>query len=53
MLIVVGDHVPVIPLVDVVESVAGVAPVQYGPSAVNAGVVFALTTTFIVVVVAH
>ena len=53
MLIAEGLHVPVMPFVDVVGKVAGVAPTQYGPSAVNAGVVFALTTTFIVAVVAH
>jgi len=53
VLIAEGDHVPVMLFVDVVAKVAGVAPTQYGPSAVNAGVVFALTTTFIVVVVAH
>jgi len=39
--------------VEVVGSDAGVAPTQYGPSCVNVGVAFALTTTVIVAVVAH
>ena len=36
---VVGDHVPVIPLSDVVGKTPGVAPTQYGPNAVNVGVI--------------
>ena len=50
---VVGDHVPVIPLSDVVGKTPGVAPTQYGPNAVNVGVIFELTNTLIVAVVAH
>jgi len=48
-----GDHVPVIPFVDVVAKVAGVAPTQYGPSAVKAGVTLSLTTTLTFILVAH
>ena len=32
VLIVVGDHVPIIPFVDVVGNAAGVSPTQYGPN---------------------
>ena len=53
VLIAAGLHVPVMLFVDVVAKVAGVAPTQYGPNAVNAGVVFVLTTTFMVVTLAH
>ena len=45
VLIVAGLHVPVIPLVDVVGSVPGVDPTQYGPKAVNVGVTFVFTVT--------
>jgi hypothetical protein len=53
VLITEGDHVPVIPFVDVVESIPGVVPIQYGPSCVNVGVTLAFTTTVMVAVVAH
>jgi len=48
-----GDHVPVMLFDEVAGNTPGVAPTQYGPSCVNSGVTFALTTTVIVVVVAH
>ena len=41
------------PLVDVVGSVPGVAPTQYGPRAVKVGMGLVLITTDMVVVVAH
>mgnify|MGYP007124341029 CR=1 FL=1 len=43
VLITEGLHVPVMPFVDVVAKVAGVAPTQYGPSAVNVGAVSVCT----------
>jgi len=49
----VGDHVPVIPLLEVVGSGVRVAPEQIGAIAVNVGVVFELTVIVNVVVVAH
>ena len=48
-----GDHVPVIPLLEVVGSAFKVAPEQIGATAVNVGVMFGLTTMVSVVVVAH
>ena len=48
-----GDHVPVIPLLEVVGSADKVAPEQIGATAVNAGVILGLTTIVNVVVVAH
>jgi hypothetical protein len=48
-----GFHVPVIPLVDVPCNTPGVTPAQYGPKAVNVGVIILFTVTDIVVVVAH
>jgi hypothetical protein len=53
VLIVAGLHVPVIPLIDVVGIAPGAAPTQYGPNAVNVGVIVAFTVTLIVVVVAQ
>ena len=53
MLIVAGFHVPVMPFVDVVGSAPGVAPTQYGPRAVNAGVILGFTVIDMVFVVAH
>ncbi len=53
MLIVDGNHVPVIPLFEVLGNVPGVSPIQYGPSAVNVGVTSGVTVTVIVVVVAQ
>ena len=48
-----GDHVPVIPLLEVVGSAVSVAPEQIGATAVNVGVIFGLTVIVNVVVVAH
>ena len=48
-----GDHVPVIPLFDVVGNAASVAPEQIGATALNVGVIFGLTVMVSVVVVAH
>ena len=43
VLLIAGDQVPVMPLVDVVGSNAGiVAPLQYGPTAANVGITFGL-----------
>ena len=49
----VGDHVPVIPLLDVVGKGDNVAPEQIADTGVNVGVVFAFTVIVNVVVVAH
>ena len=48
-----GAQVPVIPLFDVVGNAASAAPEQIGATAVNVGIIFALTVTVNVVVVAH
>jgi hypothetical protein len=48
-----GAHEPVMPLLDVVGSGAGVAPEHIGATAVNVGVMFGLTVIVNVVVVAH
>jgi hypothetical protein len=48
-----GDHVPVMPLVDVVGKAASVVPEHMGATAVNVGVIFGLTVIVNVVVVAH
>ena len=48
-----GDHVPVIPLFDVVGKADNVAPEQIGLTAVNVGVTFGFTVIVIVAVVAH
>jgi len=48
-----GDQAPVMPLLDVVGSAVSVAPEQIGATAVNVGVIFALTVIVNVVVVAH
>ena len=48
-----GDHVPVMPLLDVVGNADKVAPEQIGATAVNVGVTFGLTVIVSVVVVAH
>jgi hypothetical protein len=48
-----GDHVPVIPLFDVVGNGASVAPEQIGATALNVGRMFGLTVIVNVVVVAH
>ena len=48
-----GDQVPVIPLVDINGKAGIVAPLQYGPTALKAGVRFGSMTICRVVVVAH
>ena len=53
MLFSAGDHVPVMPLFDVVGNGDKVAPEQIGPTALNVGVTFGLTVMVNVAVVAH
>ena len=48
-----GVQVPVIPLLDVVGSVAKVAPAHIGATALKVGVIFGLTVIVNVAVVAH
>ncbi len=48
-----GDHVPVIPLVEVVGNTANVAPEQIAATCVNVGVTFGFTVIVIIAVVAH
>jgi hypothetical protein len=48
-----GDHVPVIPLVDVVGNADKLVPEHIGATAVNVGVIFGLTVIVNVAVVAH
>jgi hypothetical protein len=48
-----GDHVPVMPLLDVVGKVLIVAPEQKGPTAANVGVTFGVMVIVKVAVVAH
>ena len=48
-----GDHVPVIPLVEVVGKADNVAPEQIGATAVKVGVTFGVTVIVKVVFVAH
>ena len=53
MLLIAGDHVPVIPLLDVVGRADIVAPEQNGPTDVNVGVMFGVMVIVSVAVVAH
>ena len=48
-----GDHVPVMPLSDVVGKGASLSPEHIGATAVNVGVTFGFTVMVKVVVVAH
>ena len=48
-----GDHIPVIPLFDVVGNAANVAPEQTAAICVNVGVTFGFTVIVIDAVVAH
>ena len=48
-----GDHVPLIPLLDVVGNAFKVPPEQIGATALNVGRIFGLTVMVRVVVVAH
>lgn len=52
-MIVAGDHVPVMPLLDVPGNAAGVAFWQYGPNKLNIGVITGVTVIVIVAGVAH
>ena len=53
VLLIAGDQVPVIPLVEVVGNAEIVAPEQYGPTAANVGVTFGVIVIVIVCVKAH
>ena len=53
VLFIAGDHVPVIPLLDVVGKAANVAPELTAATCVNVGVVFGVTVMVMVVVLAH
>ena len=53
VLIVDGDHVPFIPLLEVVGKVPGVAFWQYGPKELNVGVTTVFTVMVNAAVVAH
>ena len=48
-----GDHVPVIPLVEVVGNADKLAPEQMELTCVKVGVVFGFTVIVMVAVVAH
>ena len=48
VLLIAGDQVPVILLVDVVGKAANVAPLQIAATCVNAGVIFGFTVMVIV-----
>ncbi len=53
VLLIAGDHVPVIPLFDVVGKAAIAAPLHCAATAVKVGVTFGVMVMVIVVVVAH
>jgi hypothetical protein len=53
VLLIAGDHVPVIPLFDVVGKALIVAPEQNGPTEANVGVMFGVIVIVNVAVVAH
>ena len=46
--VITGDHVPVIPFVEVVGNAGIEAPEQYGPTDAKVGVTFGLITTSVV-----
>ena len=48
-----GDHVPVIPLIDVVGNAVNVAPEQIGATCEKVGVILGFTVIVIVAVLAH
>jgi len=52
-LLIAGDQVPVIPLVEVVGNADKLAPEQIVSTCVNVGVVFGVTVIVMVAVVAH
>ena len=53
MLLSAGDHVPEMPLFDVVGKAESVAPEQIVATELNVGVIFGLTVIVNVVVTAH
>ena len=53
VLFIAGDHVPAIPLFDVVGNALKVPPEQMAATCVNVGVVGGFTVMVIVVLVAH
>ena len=53
VLMVAGDQVPVIPLLEVAGRIGGTEPAQSGPMAVNTGVICASTVMSMEVVTAH
>jgi hypothetical protein len=53
LLTVVGDHVPVIPFVEVVGKTGAIDPLHMGPTVVNVGTTLESTFTERVVLVAH
>ena len=53
VLFIAGDHVPAIPLFDVVGNALKLPPEQIAATCVNVGTVGGFTVTDIVVVVAH
>ena len=53
VLLIAGDHVPVIPLFDVVGKAGITEPLHFGVTAVKVGVTFGVMVIVMVVVVAH
>ena len=53
VLLIAGDHVPVIPLVEVVGNADKLAPEQIDATCVNVGVVFGVTVIIIFATIAH
>ena len=53
MLLIAGDQVPVMLFVEVVGNAGTEAPLQYGPTAANVGVMFGVMVIVSCVVVAH
>jgi len=53
VLLIEGDQLPVMPLVEVVGNSGTLAPLQYGPTDANVGVTFGVIVIVSVVVVAH
>ncbi len=52
-LLIAGDHVPLMPLLDLIGNAARVALEQIGATCVKVGATVGFTTIVIVVVVAH
>jgi len=53
VLLIEGDQLPVMPLVEVVGNAGTLAPLQYGPTAANVGVTLGVIVIVSCVVVAH